>query len=88
MPFDPADFMSADAPGTKATPMPPPASADSLRQFLLLVDIRSVSLVRTTCVDYDIGAKYAQERLLGQKKTLKASVTSASVIKRSVAINR
>jgi len=68
MPVDPADFISADAPGTKPKPTLPPARADSLRKFLLLVDIRFVSPVRITRVDYDIGSKYAQERLLGKKE--------------------
>jgi hypothetical protein len=67
MPVDPADFMSADAPGTKPSPMLPPASAASSRKFLLLVDIRFGLLSADYMRYYDIGAKYAQERLPGQK---------------------
>ena len=87
MPVDPADFISADAPGTKPKPTLPPARNDSLRKFLLLVDIRFVSPVRITRVDYDIGSRYAQDRLLG-KKNLKASGTGGSVIKRATAQRR
>src|SRR5882724_7777276 len=51
LPLDETELLNADMPGTKPRPTLPLASAESLRKFLLLVDIQLLLKNKSDCLN-------------------------------------